>query len=161
MIVKILNSVVSHVYYSISESEMPGMGGASGAGSGSGKGSASISKYQINMVLNMGTILNYLSRFITECIYNSFLNFRMVMCQAIINKFNIKLDYDYSIVDSLTAPRKHGTFCQASFPCNNVIKNKFRQERRQLLACFYIFMDVCFFVFIYIYSQMSLVLTLF
>ena len=55
IIVKTLNCVVSHVYYSISESEMPGMGGASGAGSGSGKGSASISKYQINMVLNMGT----------------------------------------------------------------------------------------------------------
>ena len=55
IIVKILNSVVSHVYYSISESEMPGMGGASGAGSGSGQGSASISKYQINMVLNMVT----------------------------------------------------------------------------------------------------------
>ena len=57
--------MVSHVYYSISESEMPGMGGASGAGSGSGQGSASISKYQTNMVLNMG--INYLSRFIIEC----------------------------------------------------------------------------------------------
>ena len=33
---------------------MPGMGGVSGAGSGSGKGSASISKYQINMVFDMG-----------------------------------------------------------------------------------------------------------
>ena len=49
--------MVSHVYYSISESEMPGMGGASGAGSGSGQGSASISKYQINMVLNMVIII--------------------------------------------------------------------------------------------------------
>ena len=32
------------------------MGGVSGAGSGSGKGSASISKYQINMVFDMGKI---------------------------------------------------------------------------------------------------------
>ena len=103
--------MVSHVYYSISESEMPGMGGASGAGSGSGQGSASISKYQINMVLNMSktTYLDLLLSVLMS--YNSFLNFRMVMCQAIINKFHMKLDYDYSIVDSLTTPRKHGTFC--------------------------------------------------
>ena len=43
--------------------------------------------------------------------YNSFFNFRMVIFQAIINMFNMKLDNDYSIVDSLTASRKHGKFC--------------------------------------------------